>query len=136
MGEIKVKVDAVYYESSEELVQIMNQYFMTESEKQNDDDEVDIYVDVNFEQSDALPIPIGIMKQMIQDAEDKGANFICVDFHCDHMEYDIYGLKIDRLDEVDVEKLNKQAEIKAETERLVKIAKLQNQINELSKNGR
>ena len=133
MDEIKVKVDTVYYESSEELVQLMNQYFMTESEKQNDGDEVDIYVDVNFERSDALPIPIGVMKQMIQDAEDKGANFICVDYHCDHIEYDIYGLKIERLDEVEVKKLNKQAEIKAETERLAKIDRLQQQIKRLSK---
>jgi len=44
----------------------------------------------------ATPMPIDALKAHIDKVEEKGANFISIDWHCDHREYEITGLTIER----------------------------------------
>lgn len=64
------------------------------------------------------PISIESLRKILDEVEKKGCNYVSIDYHCDHIEYDIYGLDIHESTkeeiEEDVEKIKVQATAKIE----------------------
>ena len=130
--EIKLKREIVFEGNSEELYGIFADRFSTKEERDKYEYEIDAYTD-NDTDSEARDIPIEDMKALIQKAEDAGANFISIDYHCDHEEYDIYGSKISRISDIDVIKEKKKQAIAEALKKKDKIRNLEDQIAELKK---
>ena len=132
--EIKLKREIVFEESSRELYSVYIEEFATKKEfkKWEDDYDGDAEVD-GYINSEASDIPIKEMKDLIQKAEDAGANFISIDYHCDHVEYDIYGSKITRISDGDVLKEKEKKAISEGLKKKAKIKNLEEQIAELKK---
>lgn len=101
--EIKVKAKKVFDKSSDYLPSLETEKFATKEELENNE-----YVSLSFEgneiyQSEARIIPIEIIKQLIDEAEANGANFVAIDYHCDHVEYDIYGFLVEKMTEREIQ---------------------------------
>jgi len=130
--EIILKRKVVLEESSEELYNVMVQYFGTKEEIERYNNNYDVHATVDtYTNSDASDIPIEVMKDLIQKAEDAGANFIQIDYHCDHEEYEVYGSKITRLDEPEILKIKKKKALLRKKQNEERIANHQKQINKL-----
>ena len=128
--EIVLKRKVVFKESSKELWGPLPWYkLLTKKEISRDrkEGDVDVYTDSNTN-SDAIDIPIEDMKALIQKAEDAGANYIQIDYHCDHEEYDIYGSLITRPTEEEVAKRVSEEKKIFEKQKQDAIKRLQYQI--------
>tara|TARA_R110000851_G_scaffold152826_3_gene294629 strand:- start:12 stop:359 length:348 start_codon:yes stop_codon:yes gene_type:complete len=99
--EINLKRKIVFEQSSEELYDAFNRKFLNKEEIESDNEHYNVYTDSDTD-SDARDISIEDMKELIQKAEDAGANFIQIDYHCDHSEYNIYGSLITRATDEEV----------------------------------
>lgn len=132
MGYIKLKREIVFEQSSDELYSKHLEAFATEEELEvwREDYELDVVIDIDTD-SEAEDIPIEEMKALIQRAEDAGANFISIDYHCDHIEYDIYGSKISRLSGSDSKKIDDAKKLKKEDEKQRKIDYLRRELAKL-----
>jgi len=78
------------------------------------------------------PMPIDDALQIIQEMKDKGANFIEMDFHCDHQTYLFSGFEIYKASDEEIEKEN---ELKEEANNLLtkkKIKELKEQLDKLN----
>lgn len=100
--EIKVKAKKVFNKSSDHLPSLETEKFATKEELENNE-----YVSLSFEgnevyQTEARIIPIEAIKQLIEEAEASGANFVAIDFHCDHKEYDVYGYLVEKMTEAEI----------------------------------
>tara|TARA_R110000772_G_scaffold17946_3_gene50000 strand:+ start:147050 stop:147454 length:405 start_codon:yes stop_codon:yes gene_type:complete len=131
--EIKLKRKVVFEESSEELWGAYPWFqFLTKGEikRYNDDCDVDVIIDseTNGESKD---IPIEDLKALIQKAEDAGANFIQIDYHCDHEEYDVYGSLVTRATEGELQELVTKENEQKEKEKQARIKHLQEEIEQL-----
>jgi len=94
--EIKVNRELVFKESTEQLSDIISREFATDEELQNSEYQFTTNIDKGNIYLDATEVPISVIRKMLNKAEKAGANYVSIDFHCDHGEYDIYGLKISR----------------------------------------
>jgi len=131
--EIKVNKEEVYYNSTEELTFLKTQQFATREEL---DTEKDVYTKDILKgkfngEPISLEIPIEYLEGVVQKVKEAGANFISIDFHGDHVEYDIYGYKITRasveesIADDEWEKARMQEKLESE------IKQLENRINVL-----
>jgi len=113
MPEIQIIRELVLRESTEELCRLKAFFFATDEEKKNDEKNHDYLYSSNInknvkiegrgiEYCDAVEIPINVLKDIIERAEKVGANFIALDYHEDHGEYDIYALKSNRATKADI----------------------------------
>lgn len=66
------------------------------------------------------PVKIETLKKMLSELEDKGCNYVSIDYHCDHIEYDIFGLDVHSSTEKEIE----EYENKERNEMLQKTSKL------------
>jgi hypothetical protein len=129
--EIKVKAKKVFDKSSDYLPSLETEKFATKEELKNNE-----YVSLSFEgneiyQSEARIIPIEVIKQLIDEAEANGANFVAIDYHCDHQEYDVYGFLVEKMTELEIQiveaikakknKESKEQEIKRLEEKIKKL---------------
>lgn len=122
--EIKVKAKKVFDKSSDYLPSLETEKFATKEELENNE-----YVSLSFEgnevyQSEARIIPIEVIKQLIEEAEASGANFVAIDYHCDHVEYDVYGFLVEKMTEQEIKileaiKAKKNKEFKEQKIRLL-----------------
>ena len=78
-------------------------------------------------------IPIKDMVQLVRGAENSGANFIAIDYHCDHEEYEVYGVKVERLNEPEIIDLNKKKALLTKKQNEQRIVNLQASIDKLVK---
>ena len=131
--EIKVNRELVFEESSHELLDLKSFMFSTSEEREKaeyiyltDIDKGEIYLE-------AIEIPISDLREMLDKAEDAGANFVSIDYHCDHMEYDVYGLKIERASTEDVKVDKEKEEANAELVKQEEIERLEKKLGELKK---
>jgi len=132
--EIKLKREIVFEDNSEELYDVMVRYFGTKEEIKRYNDSCDVVATVDtYINSEAKDIPIQVMKDLIQKAEDAGANFIQIDYHCDHEEYEVYGSKITRLDEAEILKIKKKKVLLTKKQNEETITNLQASIDKLVK---
>jgi len=106
--------------------------FLTKKEIERDDEEcdVDVYTD-SYTDSDSKDIPIEDIKALIQKAEDAGANYIQIDYHCDHEEYEIYGSHISRKTKKEVDKYNKVKSVSEKMKKMGKIRALEAELKNL-----
>jgi hypothetical protein len=113
MPEIQIVRELVLRESTEELCRLKALFFATDKEKEDDEKMYDyVYTsDINknikiegrgIEYCGAVEMPIGILKGIIERSEKAGANFIAIEYHEDHGEYDIYALKSNRATKADI----------------------------------
>jgi hypothetical protein len=130
--EIKLKRKVVFQESSEQLYDAFAMQFATIKEMTKHQGDVDCDVD-KWTDSEAGDIPIESMKALIQKAEDAGANFIQIDWHCDHEEYDVYGSKITRVDEEGLKRIAEKEATRLDLVRLNEIKTLKKRLEKLEK---
>jgi hypothetical protein len=129
--EIKVKAKKVFSKSSDYLPELETAMFATKEELETNE-----YVSLSFQsnevyQSEAQIIPISAIKQLIEEAEASGANFVTIDFHVDHLEYDVYGFLVEKMTDAEIkviealktkkEKDAKEQEIKRLEEKIQKL---------------
>lgn len=137
--EIKVNRKIVFRESTDYLPDLKAQYFATKEEIKNAD-----YVDIsNLDKNDcsrdekgdsfcdAVELPISILKEVIEKAEKAGANFIAVDFHCDHIEYDIYGFQVARATPAELEMEKQKSVNKKKADKEAQIQELETKLKKL-----
>ena len=93
-----------------------------------DDDELEI-VRVGRGRADGFPIDIDRMIYALTGLKEAGATHVEIDYHCDHIGYDISGYNITKLDKEEESRLI----IKQQEERIreEKIRKLKNELREL-----
>jgi hypothetical protein len=48
---------------------------------------------------DSFPVNIDSVIELLNSLKAQGANYISIDYHCDHIGYDIEGLKITKIEE-------------------------------------
>jgi hypothetical protein len=104
MDELKIKVKAkkVFSKSSDYLPSLETAMFATKEELETNE-----HVYLSFQgnevyQSEAQIIPISAIKQLIEEAEASGANFVTIDFHVDHLEYDVYGFLVEKMTDAEI----------------------------------
>lgn len=129
--EIKVKAKKVFSKSSDYLPSLETAMFATKEELETNE-----YVSLKFQdnevyQSDAQIIPISAIKQLIEEVEASGANFVAIDFHPDHLEYNVYGFLVERMTDGEIkviealkankEKRDKEEQIKLLEEKIQKL---------------
>jgi len=73
------------------------------------------------------------MKVLIQKAEDAGANYIQIDYHCDHEEYEVYGSLLTRASQVEKEKIEQKERISKKLKVLGRIRGLEAEIGKLKR---
>jgi hypothetical protein len=134
--EIVLKREVVFQKSSGELWGVYPWLDLLKEEDKNawQDDKLDlnIYTD-SYTHADSKDIPIKEMKKLIVEAENAGANYIQIDYHCDHEEYDIYGSKITLPEPLEEEKILNKIRISKKMALAGKIRNLQAQIKELKR---
>lgn len=52
------------------------------------------------------PVKIEVLKEMLSKLEEKGCNYVSIDYHCDHIEYDICGIDVHVSTEDEIEEQN------------------------------
>lgn len=129
--EIKLYREIVFKDSTEQLSDIITRDFVTEEELINSEYQFTTNIDKGDIYLDATEIPISVIREKLIKAEQAGANYISIDFHSDHGEYDIYGLKISRAKVYVIEKENEKQLAKAEKIKNARIIALEKELKKL-----
>ena len=66
------------------------------------------------------PVKIEVLKEMLLKLEEKGCNYVSIDYHCDHIEYDICGIDVHKATEEEIE-AEKEKETNEELETTKKL---------------
>ena len=108
--------------------------FLTKEEIERDDEhcDVDVYTD-SYTDADSKDILIEDMKALIKKAEDAGANYIQIDYHCDHEEYEIYGSLITRATEDEINEKKRKEAVSEKMKICEQIRGLEAKLEELKK---
>lgn len=129
--EIRVKAKKIFKKSSNYLPDMETAMFASKEELETNE-----YVSLSFEGDEVYPpeskiIPIEAIKKLIEEAEASGANFVTIDYHTDHIEYDVYGFLVERMTETEIQiiesakakkgKESKEQQIKYLEEKIKKI---------------
>lgn len=134
--EISITNEHQFSESTEQLSHILSNEFSTQNEKDNYE-----YIRTNTIEkndcrvSEASPISIKALRELLQRAEDNGSTHVSIDYHCDHDEYDVYGFKILRATEADINLFNEMEKLKTDTAKEKRIKKLQDELKAIQ-NGK
>lgn len=135
--ELVLKREVVFEESTEELWGSYPylQFLTAEEFKAWKNDKLDINISTDtYTNAESKDIPIQWMKLMIEKAERAGANFIQIDYHCDHEEYDVYGSKLTLPTPEDEAKRKEKERKKKEAQIDSQIKRLQEQMDRLKRN--
>ena len=129
--ELKITRKLVYEKSTDELDFVITKKFATASERKKYECIFPSMIDDGEIYLDATMVPIDIIRKMLDQAESKGANFVSIDFHCDHDEYDIYGLKVERASADKIDEARSSEMILNEARKEAEIRKLEEQIRKI-----
>lgn len=80
---------------------------------------------------DAGLVSIDKMIEKLQEMKQAGANYASIDWHCDHQEYDIYGIQYDRASDEEVEEHKANIEKRKEAKKNAEIAELEKKLQSL-----
>jgi len=128
---ISVKGNIVYEKSSEYLPILEEEHFATKEEREMFSYLYVEYIDdVYFSSS---PIPIGILKKMIEEAEAAGANFVSVNHHSDHDQYEVCGYNFERASDEDNSALELERRLANEEAKNKRIKELEDELAKLKK---
>jgi hypothetical protein len=129
--EIIVKAKRVFKASSDYLPDFEGEFFATEQEIIESEHISIVFKGDSVYDSDAQIIHINELRKLLDAAEKAGAIFVTVDFHTDHLEYDVVGYDIKRMNEKEIKFVEimeqniknqkKEAKIKELEERIKKI---------------
>lgn len=131
--EIKVKSKTVFRESSDEVRHLQTEVFATKEELEKYEYLYLTFDDKKVYQTEAAIIPIQKIKELIDKAEASGANFVAIDYHCDHGEYDVYGYHVERMTQEEIDALEVKKAEKKKTINEAKIKELEEQIEKLKR---
>jgi hypothetical protein len=131
--EVKIEREIVFKESTENLDFLKAIDFATEKEIVNSDFQFTTPIDKGEIYFDAIEAPISTIRKMLDKAEEAGANYVSIDFHCDHGEYDIYGLKISRASSKVVDEERESEMILDEAKKNARISELEEELKQLKK---
>lgn len=133
--EIILKRKVVFQGNSEELYgayPFRKLLTKKEFERYNEYCDISVYTD-SYTDANSRDISIEDMKALIKKAEDAGANYIQIDYHCDHEEYDIYGSLITRPTKEEDEEIKRVKRVGEKMKISGRIRNLEAQIEELKK---
>ena len=132
MSEIKLKRKVVYFKSSHYLDDYKYHDFLSNDELKEYNETYDFYLDIDcYTNSDAGDIKISALKEFIYEAEKAGANYISIDYHCDHGEYDFYGSYIHRATDKELAEMLTKEELDAKKKKDAKIKALEEELKKL-----
>lgn len=83
---------------------------------------------------DAGLVSIDKMIEKLQEMKQAGANYASIDWHCDHQEYDIYGIQYDKASDEEVEEHKANIEKRKEAKKNSEIAELEKKLASLKNN--
>jgi hypothetical protein len=129
--EINVKSKTVFRESSDELRHLETEVFATKEELEKYEYVCLAFDDDKVYQTEARIIPIQKIKELIDKAEASGANFVAIDYHCDHGEYDVYGYHVERMSQEEIDVLEAKKAEKTKKANEAKIKQLEEQIKKI-----
>lgn len=52
------------------------------------------------------PIKIDVLRKIFTNIENSGCNYVCIDYHCDHEEYEFYGADVHAATEEEIKEEN------------------------------
>ena len=134
--EIILKRELVFQKSSGELWGAYPWLDLLSEEDRNgyvnDNLDLNVYTD-SYTDANSKDISIKEMKKLIAEAEKAGANYIQIDYHCDHEEYNVYGSKITVPEPVEKEDIMRKVRLGKKMALAGKIRNLQTQIEVLKK---
>lgn len=134
--EIVLKRKVVFEGQTEELWGIYPfiQFLNKKELKDYDDDILDLYIRTDsYTNAESKDIPIEDLKRLIQQAEDAGANYIQIDYHPDHENYEIYGSILSRPTPEEDEDRKKKERVSKQMTIAGKIRGLEEEIKKLKK---
>ena len=78
------------------------------------------------------PMPIDDALRIIQEMKDKGANFIEIDYHCDHITYLFSGFEIRKATEEEIKEEQKRLDDIEKSNRLKRLNELKEEIEKIN----
>lgn len=131
--EVKVTREIVFEESTDHLDSLKTDMFATKEEKETSEYQYTTDIDNGEVYLEATEVEISVMRKLLDKAEKAGGNFVSIDFHGDHGEYDVYGLKLERASVEVVDADIEEERIAKEGKRQQKISELEAELKELKK---
>lgn len=86
-----------------------------------------------FYKSEAGPVSISDLIEKLQLFQNNGANYVCCDWHCDHVELDIYAFKMSVSTPEEIESYLDVLKRTKQTTKENEIAELERRLNILKK---
>jgi hypothetical protein len=80
---------------------------------------------------DAGLVNISKLIDVLINLKENGANYVVCDWHCDHRELDVYGVKYRPATEEEIEQLKEKQNAKKETDRQAEINRLEQKLKRL-----
>ena len=84
--------------------------------------------------ADTYPVKIDVLMRILQDMKDQGATHVELDYHCDHIGYDISAFHISHATAEEIAEVNQRERL--HREKMQKRAELLRQLDELEREGK
>jgi len=133
MKNIYYKSKIIGTKSIDELDFELQESFGFDYEKHDDFIEIeeDTGEDFRYNTCEATPIPILKVLNLLEEARDKGANYIEIEHNVDHHGYDFSFLKIKKASEKEIEKFENSKKSTKEKKKQEEIKKLKARLKQL-----
>ena len=76
-------------------------------------------------------VNISKLIDVLTNLKENGANYVACDWHCDHRELDVYGVKYRPATEEEIEQFKEKQNAKKETDRQAEINRLEQKLKRL-----
>jgi len=106
-------------------------YVEPENENGYDWDSDDRYEEIGYLQRDGGMVSIERLRKVLDEFESKGANYVNIDYHCDHNEVEVTGVVYRTSTEEEIKDFKNAQEEKKEKQKADAIAKLQAEIDRI-----
>ena len=134
--EIKVNRKQVFRESTDDLNHLKVACFATKEEIKNTEFIHVKILDTDIDSEDysyasySYDVKISEIKNLIEKAEQAGANFIAIDYH-GGSEYDIYGFNLERVSPEELEAFENEKVKREKAQKANRIARLEERLKKL-----
>lgn len=127
-----IVIKAVSHKSTDELDFVMRDDILGKG--WDDDDDVFAHeININQDLSRSVPIKIDDLRKLLDKLEKEGCNYVSVDYHRDHIEYDLYGFDIRPATEKQIEDFNAEEKRKKIEKNKVLLEKIEKEKEKLIK---
>jgi hypothetical protein len=100
------------------------------------DEEYPTYIEIDrprFGGGEGIPIRIDDVIEILNGLKEKGATHVQMDWHCDHLEYEFYGLEVRKATEKEMEEESERLHEENKKEADKRIAAYEEEIEKLKK---